>query len=94
MITEQIEVSLAFPRTLWEQLLWQAQTTEVEEAALLIRAVEEYLQREATKSALNERLRRECEVLASMEFDDVGTEEEWLVVQNEALFSTESNLVS
>ncbi len=36
-----------------------------------------------------ERLQRECEELAAMEFDDVGTEEEWLIIQNEALIYSE-----
>ncbi|MEW5985937.1 MAG: hypothetical protein AB1791_04830 [Chloroflexota bacterium] len=42
-------------------------------------------EQEATNQALAEQLRRECDELALMEFDDVGTEDEWLVVQNEAL---------
>jgi hypothetical protein len=44
-----------------------------------------YLQQEAAKIARAERLQRECEELASLEFDDVGTEDEWLIIQNEAL---------
>jgi hypothetical protein len=37
-------------------------------------------------------LQRECEALATMEFDDVGTEDEWLIIQNEALNKAEIDL--
>jgi len=42
--------------------------------------------------AQNERLAQECEALAMMTFDDVGTEEEWLDLQNEALHRFENEL--
>jgi len=89
MTAETVEVSVALPRTLWEQLLWRAQTDKEDETALLIRAIEQFLQQVAAKFALEERLKRECEELAIMEFDDVGAEDEWLIVQNEALAKTE-----
>lgn len=33
----------------------------------------------------DEQLTRECEVLANLKFDDIGTAEEWLIIENEAL---------
>ena len=89
---ENIEISITLPRSLWEQLLQQAQTEQENETTLLIRAIEQLLRQEATKLALAERLERECEELATMEFDDVGTEDEWLIVQNEALDKAEADL--
>lgn len=92
MAIEQVEVSVVLPRALWEQLQRQAQTEQADEVTLLTRAVEQFLRQEATKSARAERLQRECEELAMMEFDDVGTEEERLIIQNEALNQVEASL--
>ena len=91
MTMEKIEVSVILPRMLWEQLLQWAQTEHENETTLLTRAIEQFLQQEADKLALTKRLERECEELAKMEFDDVGTEDEWLIVQNEALNDAEVN---
>ncbi len=76
---------------LWEQLLQWAQTEQENETTLLTRAIEQFLRQEATKLALAKRLEQECEELAKMQFDDVGTEDEWLVVQNEAFNDAEVN---
>jgi hypothetical protein len=92
MTTEKVEVSLVLPRDLWEQLLERAQTGQEDETALMIRAIDQFLQQEATRIALAERLQRECEELATMEFDDIGTEDEWLIIQNEALNKAEIDL--
>jgi len=89
---ERVEVSVTLPRTLWEQLLWQAQSEKKDETTMLICAIEQFLRQEAPKSTLTERLQRECRELAVMEFDDVGTEDEWLIVQNQALAKAEINL--
>lgn len=91
MTMENIEVSVKLPRALWEQLLQWAQTEQENEATLLTRAIEQFLQQEAKKLALAERLERECEELAKLEFDDVGTEDEWLIIQNQALNDAEVN---
>ncbi len=91
MTMENVEVSVTLPRVLWEQLLQWAQTERENETALLTRAIEQFLRQEADKLALAKRLERECEELAKMEFDDVGTEDEWLVIQNEALNNAEVN---
>lgn len=88
MAIEEPEVSIALPRDLWKQLLGQTETAQQDGVALLIRIIEQFLQQEATKRALAERLERECEELATMTFDDVDTEDEWLFVQNEALSHT------
>ena len=85
MTVEKVELSLALPRDLWEQLLWRAQTERENETDLLIRAIEQFLQQEGVRATLTERLQRECEELATMDFSDVGSEDEWLIVQNEAL---------
>jgi hypothetical protein len=77
---------------LWEQLLGQAQSEHRDETSLMIRAIEQYLQQETAKIARAERLQRECEELANLEFDDVGTEDEWLIIQNEALAKAEIDL--
>ena len=92
MTVEKVEVSVTLPRALWEQLLWRAQTEKEDETVLLIRAIEQLLQQEAMNLTLAERLQRECEELAMMEFDDTGTENEWLIVQNEALNKVEADL--
>ena len=70
-------------------MLGPAQAEHQDETSLMIHAIEQYLQQEATRIARVERLQRECEELASLEFDDVGTEEEWLIIQNEALAKAE-----
>jgi predicted transcriptional regulator len=88
---EKVEVSVTLPRMLWERLLQWAQTEHENETTLLTRAIEQFLRQEADKLALTKRLERECEELAKMEFDDVGTEDEWLIVQNQALNDTEVN---
>jgi hypothetical protein len=85
MTVEKVQVSLVLPRDLWEQLLGRAQAEQKDETSLMIRAIEQLLQPEATRIARAERLQRECEELAMIEFDDVGTEDEWLIIQNEAL---------
>ena len=92
MTVEKVEVSVVLPRELWEQLLWRAQTEQKDEITLLVRAIEQFLQRETARVALVERLQRECEELATLEFDDVGTEDEWLIIQNEALNKAEVDL--
>ncbi|RME76968.1 MAG: hypothetical protein D6784_04695 [Chloroflexi bacterium] len=92
MTRENVEVSVTLPRVLWEQLLQWAQMEKEDQTALLIRAIEQFLQQEANRLALAERLQHECEELAMMEFDDVGTEDEWLIVQNEALAQAENDL--
>ncbi len=40
----------------------------------------------SSKSLRDEQLTRECEMLANLTFDDIGTAEEWLIIENEALF--------
>ena len=92
MLTENIEISLTLPRALWEQLHHQAQTTHADEATLLIHVLEQFLQQAAEKQALVERFQLECDELAKIEFDDVGTEDEWLIVQNEALHLVEAEM--
>ena len=89
MTIENIEVTVTLPRVLWEQLLQWAQSEQENETTLLTRAIEQYLRQEADKLALAERLDRECEAIAKLEFDDVGTEDEWLIIQNEALNDAE-----
>jgi hypothetical protein len=92
MTVEKVQVSLVLPRDLWEQLLGRAQAEQKDETSLMIRVIEQFLQQEATRIARAERLQRECEELAMMEFDDVGTEDEWLILQNEALNKAEVDL--
>lgn len=89
MTVEKVQVSLTLPRDLWEQLLGRAQIEQKDETTLTIRAIGQFLQQETTRMSLAERLRRECEELATMEFDDVGTEAEWLIIQNKALNKAE-----
>jgi len=45
------------------------------------------------REKLNKRLAEESCQLAAMNFDDIGTDEEWTRVQNEALFSLEEECV-
>lgn len=92
MTIEKIQVSLVLPRDLWEQFLDRAQAEQKDETVLMARAIEQFLQQEAARLATAERLQRECEELATMEFDDVGTEDEWLIIQNEALNKVEVDL--
>lgn len=92
MTIEKIQVSLVLPRDLWEQFLDRAQAEQKDETVLMARAIEQFLQQEVARLATAERLQRECEELATMEFDDVGTEDEWLIIQNEALNKAEVDL--
>jgi hypothetical protein len=92
MTVEKVQVSLVLPRDLWEQLLGRAQAEQKDETTLMIRAIEQFLHQEVARIAMAERLQRECEALATMEFDDVGTEDEWLIIQNEALNKAEIDL--
>ncbi len=92
MTVEKVQISLVLPRDLWEQLLGRAQAEQKDETTLMTRAIEQFLQQEATRIARAERLQRECEELATLEFDDVGTEDEWLIIQNEALNKAEVDL--
>jgi hypothetical protein len=89
MTVENVEVSVKLPRVLWEQLLQWAQIEHEDETTLLTRAIEQLLRQEADKLAIAKRLEQECAELANLEFDDVGTEDEWLIIQNEALNNTE-----
>lgn len=89
---DNIEVSIKLPRLLWTQLLSQAKTADIDESILLAQAVENFLAHEATKIAIAEQLSQECKLLAEMDFDDIGAEEEWLGVQNEALAGFETEL--
>ena len=41
------------------------------------------------REKLKQRLTEECRQLAAINFDDIGTDEEWTRVQNEALFALE-----
>jgi len=92
MSSEKIEVAVTLPRELWEELLWRAQAEQEHETDLLVRAIEQFLHQAASRQTIAQQLRRECEALAALDFDDVGTEDEWLVVQNEALHQTEAAL--
>ena len=92
MSSEKIEVAVTLPRDLWEALLWRAQTEQEHETALLVRAIEQFLHQAASRHTLAQQLQRERAELAALEFNDVGTEDEWLVVQNEALHETEGAL--
>lgn len=92
MRSEKIEVAVTLPRELWEELLWRAQTDQEHETDLLVRAIEQFLHQEINDQPVKQQLRRECDELAALEFEDVGTEEEWLVIQNEALHNAETTL--
>lgn len=89
MISEKIDVAVTLPRNLWDALLGRAQTEHEDETTLLVRAIERFLQQTADEQTVAQQLKRECAELATLDFDDIGTEEEWLVVQNEALHSVE-----
>ena len=75
------QISITIPFNLWEQLHAHAHINNVGETILLIQAVEEFLQR----CTMQKRLESECDQLAMMTFDDVGTDDEWLAIENEAL---------
>ncbi len=92
MSSEKIEVAVSLPRDLWKELVWRAQTEQEHETDLLVRAIEQFLHQAVSRQTLAQQLRRECAELATIAFDDVGTEDEWLVVQNEALHKTEAAL--
>ena len=91
MTVENIEISVMLPRLLWEQLLSRAKTEDENESTLLVQAIEKFLREETSKLVQIERLERECKELATMEFGDVGSEDEWLIVQNEALHNVEAD---
>ena len=61
------------------------------EVAVVVTFLEDELLLEQTveREKLNQRLTEECRQLAAMNFDDIGTDEEWTRVQNEALFALE-----
>ena len=50
-------------------------------------------EQDAEREKLNRRLKEECRQLAAMNFDDIGTDEEWTKVQNEALSALEEKYV-
>ena len=90
MISEHIDVAVTLPRRLWEALVGQAQSEQETETTMLVRAIEQLLQQTTIEQTATQQLARECAELATLTFDDVGTEDEWLVVQNEALHNTEN----
>jgi hypothetical protein len=92
MISEEIDVAFTLPRNLWEAFVGRAQSEQEPESMLLVRAIEQFLQQTAIVQATTQQLARECAELAQLDFNDVGTEEEWLVIQNEALHNTENAL--
>ena len=61
------------------------------EVAVVVTFLEDELVSEQTveREKLDPRLTEECRQLAAMNFDDIGTDEEWTRVQNEALFALE-----
>ena len=67
------------------------QTEHENETILLTRAIEQFLRQEAGRLAVAKRFEQECEELAKIEFDNVGTEGEWLIIQNEALTDARAN---
>lgn len=91
MISEEIDVAVTLPRNLWEAFIGRAQSEQAAESALLVRALEQFLQ-QPTDQSITEQLAQECAELAKLDLTDVGTEDEWLVVQNEALYNTETAL--
>ncbi|MCE7987999.1 MAG: hypothetical protein DYG89_43090 [Caldilinea sp. CFX5] len=92
MYSEEIDVAVTLPRALWEALQDRAQSEHKNETTLLVRAIEQLLEQTTTQQMMEQQLARECAELAGLEFDDVGTEDEWLVVQNEALHTAEATL--
>lgn len=92
MISEKIDVAVRLPRTLWDALIGRAQTEHEDETTLLVRAIEQFLQQATDEDTVAQQLERECAELATLDFDDIGTEDEWLVVQNEALHNVEAAL--
>ncbi|MBM3238069.1 hypothetical protein FJZ31_17395 [Candidatus Poribacteria bacterium] len=65
------------------------------EVAVVVTFLEDELapEQDAEQEKLNRRLKEECRQLAAMNFDDIGTDEEWTRVQNEALFALEEKYV-
>lgn len=92
MVEEQVEMHVTVPRPVWETLQLRAQTEQTDETALLLRALEQFLHQPTTAQALQDKLARECEELANLTFTDIGTEDEWLVVENQALLQTEAQM--
>ena len=92
MSSEEIEVVVTLQRDLWEALLWRAQTEQEPATALFVCAIEQFLHQAVSCQILAQQLQRECAELAALDFDDIGTEDEWSVIQNEALYETESAL--
>lgn len=92
MSSAEIDVAVTLPRLLWEALQDRAQSEHKDETTLLVRAIEQLLEQTTTPQMMEQQLARECAELATLEFDDVGTEDEWLVVQNEALHTAEAAL--
>jgi hypothetical protein len=85
MTIKTVDVSIKLPSALWNQFLYQARLKKENETSLLTRAITQFLEEEKTKASLAERLGQECDELAKLTFDDIGTEDEWLFLQNEAL---------
>mgnify|MGYP006877783039 CR=1 FL=1 len=50
MELEQVEISVTLPRTLWEELGQQAKTEHEQEVSLLIRAIEQFLGHQTTRT--------------------------------------------
>lgn len=78
MLTPQVDMVITVPQDLWEAVRRRAQSEHEDENTLLIRAIKRFLQQTTA-----EQLARECAELAELKFADVGTEDEWLVLQNE-----------
>jgi len=92
MRSEKIEVAVTLPLDLWKELVWRAQTEQEHETDLLVRAIEQFLHQAVSRQTTEQQLRCDCAELAALTFDDIGTEDEWLVIQNEALHKTEATL--
>jgi len=93
MTTKTVDVSIKLPSSLWDQFLRQARLKQENESTLLTRAITQFLEEEKTRLAHNERLEQECGELAKLDFSDIGTEDEWLILQNEALHQSELDFV-
>lgn len=78
MLGEQVELQVAVPRTMWEVLHHRAQTEHADETTLLLRALEQFLHQSKNQQNLKDQLAQECEELATLTFDDIGTDDEWL----------------
>lgn len=92
MMSEQVELNVTVPRIVWQALHDRAQTERADESALLLRALEQFLYQSTARHQLDDQLARECEQLAHLVIDDIGTDDEWLVVQNQALLQAETEL--